>query len=248
MSQKQTTVHTSRYRNFVPQLRERRDRFVYSGRVGAIGATPRSRYQLVGFSAVLTLLALIASALIHPVATAVIAVVVVALIAGGWPAATGVAELRRVERIYSHSTIILVSGLFAVGFALMDHGIYRLALLPAVAAVGIVASFIVELVRGEGSVGRLESVISCVSGVLAAISTAGWIAIADLQQTSRDTSSILLIGLGLALVIGAFGIRMISASPKDGPRRGAVTLGVTPVAFVGVVAYVIAISISPVIG
>ncbi len=245
MNNKRDQVQTMRHRTFVPQLRERRDRIVYQGRIGAIGASPRSRYQLVAFSAVASLLLLIVSSLIHPALSTGVGLLVVGLVAGGWPAATGVAELRRVKRVYSHSIIIVLAGLISVMVAFAEDGVQRLNFVPAVAVVGIVASFMVELIRGEGAIGRLESVISCISGVLAAVSVSGWTAMAELFQHSRESYPILVVGLIFALIIGVFGIRLISAGPREGPRRGAITLGVTPTAFVGVIGYVIAIFLTP---
>ena len=248
MSNPRHEATSLRARTFVPQLKQRRDRLVYEGRIGAIGATAHSRYRLVAVAALGALVLLVVTALISPVLNALAAAGIVALVAGGWPAATGVAELRRVHRIYSHSVIILLAGLSSVALSYFDHSTERLSLLPAVAAVGVLASFIVELWRGEGAEGRLESVISCISGVLASVSVAGWIGIAGLYHVSRDTSSVLIVGLSFAVILAIFGIRLISAGPKEGPRRGAVTLGVTPVAFVGVIGYVTAIFLTPVIG
>lgn len=247
MNKENVVAKTHRFETFVPQLRERRDRIVYEGRVGRIGATSSSRYRLVATAATLTLISFLIATVIHPILTAAVGVFAVAFIAGGWPAATGVAELRRVNRLVPHSCIILGAGLAAVAVSLVDTGVERLTFLPAIAAVGVVASFIVELIRGEGAIGRLESVISCITGVLAAVSVAGWVALADFYRASQSSGLLIGIGVGIALILGTFGIRMISAGPKEGPRRGAITLGVTPVAFVGVLGYLIALFISHVV-
>lgn len=241
-------THTTR--TFIPQLGELRKykARVYEGKLGDIGTSQRSRYALVAISAVLALLAFVGSSVITPYFAAGVGIIAVALIAGGWPAATGVAELRGEKRLTGHSAIILLSGVASVLLALFDPNPAKLSLLPAVAAVGIVASFIVELVRGEGAVGRLESTISCISGVLAAVSVAGWVGLAGVYESSRSSASILGIGLIIAIILGAFGARIISAGPTEGPRRGAITLGVTPVAFVGVLGYVCAIFLTRVIG
>ncbi|WP_346844842.1 hypothetical protein [uncultured Rothia sp.] len=247
MNKENTVSRTHRFQTFVPQLRERRDRIVYEGKLGQIGATSSSRYRLVGLAAVLSLLGFLVAIVIHPLLAALVGTGVVALIAGGWPAATGVAELRQTRRIYSHSIIILCAGLSAVAVTFFEPSNERLTSLPTIAAVGVVASFIAELSRGEGSLGRLESVISCITGVLAAVSVAGWVALADYYRASQSSLLIMGIGVGIALLLGAFGVRLISAGPQDGPRRGAITLGVTPVAFVGVIGYLIAIFIANVV-
>lgn len=241
---------TSKLRTFIPQLRDMRrvKSRVYEGRLGTIGATKRSRYRLVALSAMLSLALLTLAVILHPYLALATGILMVALIAGGWPAATGVAELRGVRRITSHSVIILLSGLAALFSTCFTTETYSLVALPALAAVGVVASFMAELGRGEGAVGRLESSISCVSGVLASVSAAGWLGLSSLYQKSQDQGAILLVALLTALLVAAFGARIISAGPQEGPRRGAVTLGVTPVAFVGVVAYVSATFLTTMVG
>lgn len=237
-------------RTFIPQLRDIRrvKTRVYEGKLGSIGSTPTSRYRLVAIAAVLSLIAVLVSAMIHPILAALVGAVLVALIAGGWPAATGVAELRGVTRITSHSTIILLTGLASILITVLRPGTNQLSYLPAIAAVGVIASFIVELGRGEGAIGRLESTISSVTGVLASVSVAGWVGIAHIYQAAHDSWAVLGVGVLVAIVLGAFGARIISAGPQEGPRRGAVTLGVTPVAFVGVVGYVTATFLTFMVG
>lgn len=244
-------AQTTKLRTFVPELKQIRDkqrRKMYEGRIGAIGASPQSRYRLVGIAACVTLLAVVVASIIHPYVSAAVCLGVVALVAGGWPAATGVAELRGTHRIYQHSTIILLSGVVSVVLALTTPSADRLAMLPLVAAVGIVCSFLVELVRGEGAKGRLESTISCVTGVLASVSAAGWVGISRIYDTPGGALPILLTGVIFTLLVGLIGLRIISAGPKEGPRRGALTLGVTPVAFIGVVGYTSATFLTYVLG
>ncbi|MFW0154649.1 hypothetical protein ACN08X_01170 [Rothia sp. P6271] len=237
------------YRNFIPQLRKHRDQVMYSGRIGAIGRTTSSRYRLVALCAFFSLLCFIVTSFFSPTLTAGFGFLVVALIAGGWPAATGVAELRRVRRIYSHSVIILLSGLCAVAMTLTIHTQQqRLYLLPAIAALGVVASFLIELSRGEGARGRLESVIACSTGVLASVSVAGWVGLANVYQSTHSPFPMMVAGTVVCVLTALVGARLVSAGPQEGPRRGAVTLGVTPVAFVGVISYVIAIMLTSMIG
>ncbi|WP_421083267.1 hypothetical protein [Rothia nasimurium] len=250
MTTKEPT-HTRAIRTFVPELnklRRARQKTVYEGPIGRIGSTRRSRYTLVAVSALVTLSFLILAALFSPTLTALTGLGAVLLIAGGWPAATGIAELRGVRRVTSHSIIILISGLASLYYSWLYSSGSPLNALPAIAAVGVVASFIAELVRGEGATGRLESVISCVTGVLASVSVAGWVGLAFLAEPGASAWPIVLPGLGISLLLGLLGIRVISAGPKEGPRRGAITLGVTPVAFIGVLAYVCATFLTRVIG
>ncbi|WP_237224748.1 hypothetical protein [Rothia nasisuis] len=243
--------NTKAIRTFVPELNRlhrARQKTVYEGPLGRIGTTRRSRYALVAVSGITALIVLVAAAALSPALAALAGLGAVLLIAGGWPAATGIAELRGRTRITTHSVIVLLAGLASLLYSWANPGDSPLAFLPAIAAVGVVASFIAELTRGEGAVGRLESVISCVSGVLASVSVAGWVGLAILAQDVDTAAPVVLIGLGVGLLLGLIGIRVISAGPKEGPRRGAVTLGVTPVAFIGVIAYVCAIFLTRVIG
>ena len=241
---------TTKLRTFIPQLRDIRrvKTKVYEGKLGSIGTTPSSRYRLVAVSAVLSLLAVLGASALGPLFSAIIGAGLVALIAGGWPAATGVAELRGVYRITSHSIIILLTGLASVAITFFQRTDAELSYLPAIAAVGIVASFMAELSRGEGAIGRLESTISSSTGVLASVSVAGWVGLAHIYQVAGNSFALVGVGLLVALILGAFGARIISAGPQEGPRRGAVTLGVTPVAFVGVVGYVTATFLTFMVG
>lgn len=242
---------TRAIRTFVPELsrlRRAQQKTVYEGPLGRVGATRRSRYTLVALSGVLTLLALVISATLAPTVAAFAGFGAVLLIAGGWPAATGIAELRGRRRVTSHSVIILLSGLASVMYAWVNPGDSPLTFLPAIAAVGVVASFMAELARGEDAQGKLESVISCVSGVLASVSVAGWVGLALLAQHAETAQPVVLIGVGVGILLGIIGIRVISAGPQEGPRRGAVTLGVTPVAFIGVIGYVCATFLTRMIG
>lgn len=249
-----TTKETSSpraIRTFVPELsrlRRAQQKTVYEGPLGRIGTTRRSRYALVAFSGVLALLALVVSATVSPTLAACAGFGAVLLIAGGWPAATGIAELRGRHRVTSHSVIILLSGFVSVLYSWSNPEGSPLALLPAIAAVGVVASFIAELIRGEDAQGKLESVISCVSGVVASVSVAGWVGLAILAKHTDTTQPVVLIGIGVGILLGIIGIRIVSAGPQDGPRRGAVTLGVTPVAFIGVIGYVCATFLTRVVG
>lgn len=245
------TSSTRAIRTFVPELsklRRAQQKTVYEGPLGRIGISRRSRYTLVALSGLIALLVLVVSATLSPTVVALAGVGAVLLIAGGWPAATGVAELRGRRRVTSHSVIILLSGLTSVLYSWVNPGDSPLSFLPAIAAVGVVASFMAELARGEDARGKLESVISCVSGVLASVSVAGWVGLAILAKHTETTQPVVLIGVGVGILLGIIGIRVISAGPKEGPRRGAVTLGVTPVAFIGVIGYVCATFLTRVIG
>ena len=208
----------------------------------------RSGYAVVTVSAALGLGLCLLGAVLSPELSLAVTCALVLIIAWGWPAASGAAELRGDKRILSHTVIIGLAGLAAA--ALMHSApLGRLvSLLPAVIAVGVVAGFIAELTRGEGAFARLESVISVSCGILAAVSAAGWVGMAQVYLETRAGAAVWIIGAVIAAIIGVVGARLISAGPVGGPRRGAVTLGLAPVAFFGIVGYAGSFFLSGVLG
>ena len=83
---------------------------------------------------------------------------------------------------------------------------------------------------------------------MAAVSLAGWVGLAALAQEAESNLPVIAIGTILGVALALMGTRLIYAGPREGPRRGALTLGVTPVAFIGVVSYVSATFLTRVIG
>ena len=93
-------THTRAIRTFVPELtklRRARQKTVYEGPIGRIGTTPRSRYTLVALSALVTLIALVITAATSPNLAVLTGLGAVLLIAGGWPAATGIGRRPTVD-------------------------------------------------------------------------------------------------------------------------------------------------------
>ena len=71
--------------------------------------------------------------------------------------------------------------------------------------------------------------------MLAAVSSSGWIALADDYRTAGSGPALLVVvGAVVAAVVALVGGRVIAAAPRRSPKRGVVVLGVTPVAFLGV--------------
>ncbi|SQC29786.1 Uncharacterised protein [Rothia kristinae] len=119
-------------------------------RLRSAGRSGPSRYRLVAGSAVLGLAVSLLCAVWAPQASAVATVVMVLVIAWGWPAASGVAQQRGGEVVPVHTGIIGASGLAACAVVLLTASASLVTLLPAVVAVGVLACFIGELVRGRG--------------------------------------------------------------------------------------------------
>ncbi len=146
----------------------------------------------------------------------------------GWPAATGI------EARHRHNVIMSAAGVVAALLVQFLPG-QQLVWLPAVVGVALMTVFAAELVRGEGAEHRLESAIASTAGVLAAVSSSGWIALAgDYRATGSDPVLLVVVGAVLAALVALVGARVIAAAPKSSPKRGVVALGVTPVAFLGV--------------
>lgn len=186
--------------------------------------------RIVGAATLTLILALVASVLggLWPLLVSVAMVVGIAV---GWPAATGINARRR------HNVIIAVAGVVACSLVTFVPD-QQLIWMPAVVGVAFMAVCVAELVRGEGAEGRLESTLASVTGVLAAVSAAGWIGLSHVEELYGLGTWLTLVGVGvpLAAIITVVGLRIISAAPSTPQRRGLHTLGVTPVALLGVAA------------
>lgn len=186
--------------------------------------------RIIGAAAVALILALLAS-VIGSWAPLAVSVVLAVVIAFGWPSAAGIHARRR------HNVIIGAAGV-AASLLVAFVPAQQLIWLPAVVGVAFMSVCVAELVRGEGARLRLESTLASVTGVLAAVSASGWIALARVKAEYGLGAVLTVAGVGLplALIIVIAGIRIISAAPRSLPRRGMLTLGVTPVALLGVAA------------
>ena len=183
--------------------------------------------KIIVTSVVALVLALVSAAVGGP--APVIVVVAMSLVIGlGWSLAVGVPAR------YRHNVIILASGILAALLTWLRPE-QRLVWLPAIVGVALIATFIAELVRGEGAKHRLESTISSVVAVLAVVSSSGWIALSQsLHSTGQSPlTAVLISGLVSFVAIGVIGARLIASMPQEGPKRGIASLAVTPVALLG---------------
>ncbi|MEF3122427.1 hypothetical protein [Kocuria flava] len=186
------------------------------------------RYAMIAACSVLTLLAALGAVAAGPPVPLLLAVAMSVVIGFGWPAATGIPARHR------HNVVMSVAGVVAAALVQVLPG-QQLVWLPAVVGVALMTVFLAELVRGEGAAQRLESAIASTAGVLAAVSSSGWIALAaDYRAAGADPGLLVGVGAVLAGLVALVGARVIAAAPRTSPRRGVVALGVTPVAFLGV--------------
>lgn len=183
--------------------------------------------KIIVTSVVALVLALVSAAVGGP--APVIVVVAMSVVIGlGWSLAVGVPAR------YRHNVIILASGILAALLTWLRPE-ERFVWLPAIVGVALIATFIAELVRGEGAKHRLESTISSVVAVLAVVSSSGWIALSQsLHSTGQSPlTTVLISGLVSFVAIGVIGARLIASTPQEGPKRGIASLAVTPVALLG---------------
>ncbi|MEX5297715.1 hypothetical protein RCG67_02910 [Kocuria sp. CPCC 205292] len=186
------------------------------------------RYAMIAACSVAGLVAALAAVAVAGPAPLVLALGMSVVIGFGWPAATGI------EARHRHNVIMSAAGVAAALLVQFLPG-QQLVWLPAVVGVALMTVFAAELVRGEGAEHRLESAIASTAGVLAAVSSSGWIALAgDYRATGSDPVLLVVVGAVLAALVALVGGRVIAAAPKSSPKRGVVALGVTPVAFLGV--------------
>lgn len=213
------------------------------------GETPRRRAKMVSvrlpalaFSSIAVAVLLMA-AVLFPVDVArwtVPAVVSAALMAFalGWPRLLG-APARR-----SLSATILVPGLIAVWvMAVLEAGVefssetvvgdrpdLWLAPVAALIALGTMAGFVVQVIRGQGRPFRLESTATTVAGVAIATSSSAWVVLArthlesialwfqtstqvsQLRHQGDDSSMAVVI---TALLAGAAGACLIGLVPTS---------------------------------
>lgn len=186
------------------------------------------RYAKIAACGVLSLGAALAAVVVAGPAPLLLSLAMAVVIGFGWPAATGIAARHR------HNVIISAAGVVAALLVRFLPG-QQLVWLPAVVGVAVMTVFAAELVRGEGAEHRLESVIASTAGVLAAVSSSGWIALTDdYRSTGSNPVLLVVVGVVVGAVVALVGGRVIAAAPKRSPKRGIVALGVTPVAFLGV--------------
>lgn len=166
-----------------------------------------------------------------------VAVAIAAAIGVGWP------HFLRIPAKKTLAAVIAVPGAgAAVGAGLAPAPGY-LDWTPAFIALGMIAVFVVQLIRGTGQAQRLESTLGCCAGVLLACLGSGWIAGARFNGV-REMLLVAAISAAVALlaglirwpdsVVAPLGIVMAGLA---GPLAGLVLsdIAVLPAAIFGVV-------------
>ena len=190
------------------------------------------------------LVAIIAGVYTSPEALLAVAVVVALAVGIGWP---------HFLRIPAKKTLAAVIALPGVGSALAAGFVPAPGFLdwtPAFMALGMMAVFVVQLIRGTGQAQRLESTLGCCAGVLLSCLGAGWIAGARFNGV-REMLLVAAISAAVALLTGLIrwpdsivaplGIVMAGLA---GPLAGLVfsDIAVLPAAIFGVVVGAVLVS------
>lgn len=121
--------------------------------------------------------------------------------------------------------VVALPGLGALAAAQVTESEPWLANLPLVLAMGVLLAFINELLRGDGRERLVESLVGGVSGMVVAVSAAGWV---SAYKTDDGVSLVVLSAVSLAAASAASAIRL----------RGWLTLVATVVGSVAVAAVV----------
>ncbi|MGX1160072.1 hypothetical protein FBY31_1565 [Arthrobacter sp. SLBN-100] len=149
----------------------------------------------IGVVGIAGLAAIIAGVYASREALVAVAVIIAAAVGIGWP---------HFLRIPAKKTLAAVIGLAGAGSALAAAYAPAPGFLdwtPPFIALGIMAVFAVQLIRGTGQAQRLESTLGCSVGVLLSCLGAGWIAGARLNGL-REMLLVAAISGVVALLVG----------------------------------------------
>jgi hypothetical protein len=198
----------------------------------------------IGVVGIVGLTAIIAGVYTSREALVAVAVVIAAGVGIGWP---------HFLRIPARKTLAAVIGLAGAGAAVAAAYAPAPGYLdwtPPFIALGIMAVFVVQLIRGTGQAQRLESTLGCSVGVLLSCLGAGWIAGARFNGV-REMLLVAAISAAVALLAGLIRWPDSIVAPLGivlaglaGPLAGLVLsdIAVLPAAIFGVVVGAVLVS------
>ncbi|MDD1476762.1 permease [Arthrobacter sp. H16F315] len=192
---------------------------------------------IIGIIGLAGLAAIVGASYISPAALLAVAVIAAAAVGVGWPHFLGIPAKK---------TLAVLIGLPGVGAAVAATylpGPGFLDWTPSFMAAGVMAVFVMQLIRGTGQAQRLESTLGSSAGVLLSCLGAGWIACSRFNGV-REMLLVAAISAAIALLAGL--IRWpdrvvaplgIVGAGLAGPLAGLVfsDIAVLPAAVVGVV-------------
>lgn len=198
----------------------------------------------VGVIGLAGLSALVAASYTSPAALLAVAVLIAAGIGIGWPHFLG---------IPARKTLAVLIGLPGVGAAVAATYLPAPGFLdwtPSFMAAGVMAIFVMQLIRGTGQAQRLESTLGSSAGVLLSCLGAGWIACSRFNGV-REMVLVAAISAAMALLAGLirWPDRVVAplgvvAAGLAAPLAGLVfsDIAVLPAAIVGVVVGAVLVS------
>lgn len=119
--------------------------------------------------------------------------------------------------------VVVLAGLGALGAAHVTYSEPWLRNLPLVVAMGVLLTFINELLRGDGRERLVESLVGGVSGLVVAVSAAGWI---SAYKTEDGTSLVLSCAVSIAVASAVSASRLRGVPNLVATVAGAVAAGV----------------------
>ena len=149
----------------------------------------------IGLVGIAGLAAIIAGVYTTREALVVVAVLIAAAVGIGWP------HFLRIPAKKTLAAVIALPGAAAAVAAATVPGPGFLDWTPAFIALGMMAVFVVQLIRGTGQAQRLESTLGCCVGVLLSCLGSGWVAGARFNGV-REMLLVAAISAAVALLTG----------------------------------------------
>lgn len=149
----------------------------------------------IGVVGIAGLIAIIAGVYSSPEALAAVGILIAAAVGIGWP------HFLRIPAKKTLAAVIALPGAAAAVCAAVAPPPGYLDWTPAFVALGMMAVFVVQLIRGTGQAQRLESTLGCCVGVLLSCLGAGWIAGARFNGV-REMLLVAAISAAVALLAG----------------------------------------------
>lgn len=198
----------------------------------------------IGVIGLAGLAAIVGASYASPEALLTVGVLIAAAVGIGWPHFLG---------IPARKTLAVLIGLPGVGAAVAATYLPAPGFLdwtPSFMAAGVMAIFVMQLIRGTGQSQRLESILGSSAGVLLSCLGAGWIACTRFNGV-REMVLVAAISAAVALLAGLirWPDRVVAplgvvAAGLAGPLAGLVfsDIAVIPAAIVGVVVGAVLVS------
>lgn len=149
----------------------------------------------VGVVGIAGLIAIVAAVYASPQVLAAVGVLIAVAVGVGWP------HFLRIPAKKTLAAVIALPGAGAAVSAAVVPAPGYLDWTPAFVALGMMAVFVVQLVRGTGQAQRLESTLGCCVGVLLSCLGAGWIASARFNGV-REMLLVAAVSAAVALLAG----------------------------------------------